>query len=447
MDLRITQTVKAFSYKIKELPTLEGKRETLTGSLSEGGFSASFFNKNDPKVPYIDIDLGIKGLGYINKKNRHWIRNIKNKTGFLNIKIAKAEEVYFKELITTYDNNNIDYIDKDGLVKTYKLKDLLRLTTKLKPRRNKFIAATLLDIAMNRIAIEDSNIVTKSTFEHTSNVYIDGQLKAVIHVDMSILLQLDWPCPYYETWLKRERLWPDLELLSEELKTSYVIAKTSKEEKNNKEATELQYSFTHLESKIMSLLSPNQRTVFYTTKIIFKQWIKPYSEAYLPSFLIKNIILWTCEQNPPHHPLWSFEFEDNFLNTLRYMFVKLKKHIEDGFFAYYFIPQINLIEGLPEELSQEVIATLEDIILNIKNYLPDEESRDRVENWMESMNFTMYRAMEFYKDCETYGGYTAALMFRKHTLNNIKEYIDDKDGHGGIHDHWKEFLSDKKPKT
>ena len=79
---------------------------------------------------------------------------------------------------------------------------------------------------MNRIAIEDSNIVTKSTFEHTSNVYIDGQLKAVIHVDISILLQLDWPCPYYETWLKRQRLWPDLKLFSEELKTSYLITKT-----------------------------------------------------------------------------------------------------------------------------------------------------------------------------------------------------------------------------
>ena len=104
MDLRITQTVQSFGYLLKKSSLVGRKRETLAGSLSEGSFSASFFNEN-----YIDVDLGIKGSGHINKRHQHWIRNIKNKTGFLNIKIEKGTEViYYKEFVAKYIAN-IDY--------------------------------------------------------------------------------------------------------------------------------------------------------------------------------------------------------------------------------------------------------------------------------------------------------------------------------------------------
>lgn len=308
MDLRVTQIVDEIILKLKEEHQSFRERfglvdkQYLAGSLKEGSFSAGFFDaaKSKPQVPSIDIDVGIKGTGFLDKKNRHWIKEIHNKTGFVHIKIEKeTEQAYWKEYVKYYTKNEEiikGTIDKDGYVKTYIIKDQLRKVQRtFRPRACRLMIALFLDIPLGRVDVEQSRSVTKSTYEHTNKIYIDGQLRGIVHMDLPLLLQLDWPCPYYKAWQMRQRLWPDLGLLSTELNTSYLIAKTSREEKNNKEATEFQYSFAYIENKIMSLLTSNQRAVFYTAKIIFKQWIKPYSEVYMPSFLVKNIMFWICE--------------------------------------------------------------------------------------------------------------------------------------------------------
>ena len=461
MDLRISQIVndlvKQKDHLYFHVIDKGSMKETfyLAGSLREGSFSTSFFNTNKNnvnEVPSIDIDVGLKGSGLMDKKYRHCIIDIENKTGFVFIKIQnETEKIYWKEFIKSYNTLSQseiifnETIGEDGYIKTYKLKDHLRkMKRNFKPRSWRLIVACLLDILLERISVDQTRNVTKSTYEHTNTIYVDGQTKGIIHVDISILMQLDWPCPYIKAWKKRQRLWPDLQLLKKELDTSYVIAKTSREEKNNKEAIEFQYSFPNVEFKIMSLLSSNQRTVFYTAKVVFKQWIKPYSEVYLPSFLIKNIILWMCEQNPPDHSLWDFHSEDDFMRVLRYIFVKLKEHLKDGLLPYYFIPQINLIEGIPAKLSQVVIAKLEDITLNVKTYFADNEKRvTTVGNLMKSMDVVLYRLMDFYEGSERLGSYTYLVTSTKHVINNIAEYVENKDGYDGDHRIWKQFLSRK----
>ena len=457
MDLRISQIVNDLVKQKDHLHVIDKRlmKDTfyLAGSLREGSFSTSFFNttkNNVNEVPSIDIDVGLKGSGFVDKKYQHCIVDIENKTGFVFIKMRnETEKIYLKEFIKSYNTLGDEIfdtvLDKDGYLKTYKLKDHLRKAEKnLRPRTWRLLVACLLDILLERIVVDQTRTVTKSTYEHTNTIYVDGQTKGIIHVDMSILMQLDWPCPYIKPWKKRQRLWPDLQLLKKELDTSYVIAKTSREEKNNKDAIEFKYSFSDVEYKIMSLLSSNQRTVFYTAKVVFKQWIKPYSETYLPSFLIKNIILWMCEQNPPDHSLWDFHSEDDFMRVLRYIFVKLKEHLKDGLLPYYFIPQINLIEGIPAKLSQVVIAKLEDITLNIKTYLADNERRvTAVGNLLKSMDVILYRLMDFAEGSKRLGAYTYLARWTKHVINNIVEYVENKDGFDGPHRKWNEFLSRK----
>ena len=457
MDLRVTQIVDGVMLKLKQenrpfherLGTLD--KQYLAGSLREGSFSANFFNavKTYPQVPSIDIDVAITGSGFLDKKHRHWIKDIKNKTGFVHIKIEKeTEKVEWKEFLKYYtedDQIHKQTINKDGYVKTYTIKDHFRKRQRtFRPRTCRLIIALFLDIPLRRVGVEQSRSVTKSTYEHTNNIIIDGQLRGIIHMDLPLLLQLDWPCPYYDAWRNRQRLWPDLELLSTELNISYLIAKTSRKEKNNTEATEFQYSFAYIENKIMSLLSSNQRTVFYTTKIIFKQWIKPYSEVYLPSFLVKNTMFWICEQTPADHHLWDFRTEKDFMNALRYLFIQLKGYLKDGFLPYYFIPQINLIEGIPPKLSQEAIATLDVLTLNVKNYLPGDESRVVVANWMTALDFVLYRAMDFIDASKNFGTHVAFVMSGKHAINNVVEYVNNKDGYRGSHSRWKTFLSQLK---
>ena len=76
---------------------------------------------------------------------------------------------------------------------------------------------------------------------------------------------------------------------------------------------------------------------------------------------------------------------------MRYFFKKLKSYFKDGFLPYYFIPDINLIDGLPEELSVKVLATLEGLLVaKDTHFLPDNENRDRVVSWMDSMERFLY---------------------------------------------------------
>ena len=141
----------------------------------------------------------------------------------------------------------------------------------------------------------------------------------------------------------------------------------------------------------MALLSTNQRTLFYTAKIVFKKWIQPLSDVYLPSFLVKNTMFWIYEQAPPEDHLWKFLSNKDFLTTLHYFFTKLRKYFREGFLPYYFIPEINLLEGVPKEILEEVITTLR--VLLVEKYmdvLPDDRHRKLVESWMGSMELALY---------------------------------------------------------
>ena len=50
-----------------------------------------------------------------------------------------------------------------------------------------------------------------------------------------------------------------------------------------------------------------------------------------------------------------------------------------------------MIDGLPEELSVKVLATLEGLLVaKDTHFLPDNENRDRVVSWMDSMERFLY---------------------------------------------------------
>ena len=68
----------------------------------------------------------------------------------------------------------------------------------------------------------------------------------------------------------------------------------------------------------------------------------------------------------------------------------------NGFMPYYFIPDVNLIEGLPDELFENVLATLKYLsVVKDKRFLPDNKSRDLAEGWMDSMERFLHEFDDF----------------------------------------------------
>ena len=448
MDQKLTSVSHLVDSVKDSFQEIFGKLHTsgfsLTGSLKQGGFSTNFFKaeSGNRKIPTLDIDIVVSGWSYIDKKHRHCIKDF-NKTGFVRVEVTPSE-AYWRMFFTSFSLNlelMEGIINEMCYLKTYAVKELLILSKSLRSTHHRLWLSVILDIPLRKVDVKQSRKVTKSTSEQTNEIYLDGELKGILHMDMSILFRLDWSCRYNEIWQKRKRLWPDVQMLSEELNISYLIAKTSREEKRNKNATEFKYSFSHIENKIMSLLSQNQRTVFYTVKAIFKLYVKPHSEVYLPSFLVKNTLLWICEQTPPDHPLWKCKTEQDFLNTLRHFFVRLMRNFKDGFLPYYFIPEINLIEGIPEEISSNVLATLEQLTLDIKSHLPYKESRAIVKSWLDSMSNALYRTIDLIEAVKTFGPYVGILNSGKYAINNIIEYVNVEEGN---HISLKNILSNKR---
>ena len=136
--------------------------------------------------------------------------------------------------------------------------------------------------------------VTKATYLQKYFFYIRRKFYLFLSFDIAITIRLAWMSTYIKRWTKRKRLWPSLETLASELNTSFIIAKPSAEEKNNKLTKELRYSFSHIERKIISMQSNEQRVVYFISKTIFYGSLKPLDPEKVQSFLLKNTMLWFC---------------------------------------------------------------------------------------------------------------------------------------------------------
>ena len=408
------------------------RRHLILGSLKEGSFSASFF-KIDLQVPTIDFDFGLK-TRHIGREHRFIIKET-NKTGFIRLMVKTTEDQdffmsIFQEFISKKTRINIleQIIDKQYFVKSNKLKEYLQKSKALTQLDYELAIAISLDIPVWRVKVKQIRRVTKSSAEQTNEIYLDDVLKTILHIDFPILIPLDWPCTYVKVWQKRQRKWPDLELLSEEMKISYLIAKTSREEKNNINATQFQYSFAHIEHKIITLLSTNQRTLFYTAKIIFKKLIQPLSEVYFPSFLVKNTMFWICEQTPPDDPLWDFISDKEFLTSLGYFFKKLMGYFKEGFLPYYFIPELNLLDSLPDKLSEKALQKFQNLNANITQYIfqNNVNKTEIAEQWMNSIMLVLYRIEDFLETVKRYGLPIAVFTHSKIALNSFSSNFREK---------------------
>ena len=153
-----------------------------------------------------------------------------------------------------------------------------------------------------------------------------------LSTDIALIIQLDWQTKFIRRWIKRPKVWPNMHDLSTVTNVTYVISKTSHEEKNLTESTEFRYSFAHIERKIVSLQSKSQRLVYYIAKSIFNRWIKPIDSNVVTSFMLKNTMLWMCEKYSPENEIWGSEIETKkILNIISKLYSNLLKNLKENY--------------------------------------------------------------------------------------------------------------------
>jgi len=252
----------------------------VSGSLMEGCFSPSFFAGNGSLktggtlAMDIDAEMNIAELPDIYRKCV--IDDIN--PGFTQMQVMN-NGCDFSERVDFSIENKSDVMDKDGFLLPNKVKDyILRTTTNKVHNQIPFNTnieklSAFFQAPIDVISFYEN--VTKATYLQQYHLYVQDKFYLFLSFDIATTFRLAWMSNYTKIWMKRKRLWPRLELLTSELNTSYIITKPSYEQKNNKLTRELRYSFSHIERKIISMQSNEQRVVYFISKTIFYSWVKP----------------------------------------------------------------------------------------------------------------------------------------------------------------------------
>lgn len=356
----------------------------LVGSLYEGGFFARFF-KRQQKQPTtknsaddsvnraIDVDLELT-IDKLPPEKRHCLGDVAKKPGFVTFDYSLDKcSIKHKEFT---EDVQLEVL-KDGKLKTNEVKRIVLDSNRLYEhdcpiRIIKFIFAYIYQTHAESVQVYDIHEeITKATTTFSLVTKVGDHPEMRFGIDIALTVETMWTPDVTIRWMRRPRNWTNLiAQLDEELRHSYVIFKTSNEEKNNSETNELRYSFAHLERAIVRLQNPTQRLIYAIFKtLIYRELLIGDLEDTMSSYIGKTVMLWLCDQHPPSDPLWDND-DHSILRVLHILFGEIQKAFSTGFLPYYFIPEINVIGHISSGVKGAALRKLQLLVNDIEGYLP-----------------------------------------------------------------------------
>ena len=323
----------------------------LTGSLNQGSISASFFEVHDPSSnpDYITIDLDSQIISNITLREDCLV-DIKEKPDNLRIKSQCFTNIRHRLL-----GNPLD----DGEFATsYRFKEWARKRLKLGPDRIDF------GWTIDRQEIK----LTKATTRGEGLVTLEDGLKVNVEIDFASLFMLNFTHPLTKQFQKRTKYDLPYDLTSR----SYVMAKTSHEEKHNINSTEWSHSFSFIEDYIFTeIFSNTHKLIHLICKSIFKRELAPLDGDKMTSYIIKTLILWRFENKTFDD--WDWENQSKIWKEVRLLYMDFVDVLEKGFLPSYFVPQTNIIKYLDNNLREKAIEKIQYILPNLQTLIGVEE--------------------------------------------------------------------------
>ena len=132
---------------------------------------------------------------------------------------------------------------------------------------------------------------------------------------------------------------------------------------------DFRYTFSHIERKLMSMLSQQQMFVYFLFKSIFYKHVKSLRPDVIQSYCCKTVMLWTCEKFDPHNLFWGENWEST-VQAVLYLFKELSAAFHRGILQNYFIKQINVIDNLPKRLKDVLTQKIKTVISDIYKFIP-----------------------------------------------------------------------------
>ena len=357
-----------------------------SGSIRQGSISSSLFNPNcrengDKICKQVDIDIIC--ISDMELKTPSCLEDVQGKLGLVAIRSH-----CFKFLPDIGYNYTQEFL-KHFYVKKFMLELMSILEAKELNNLNQLFQAYLRHRKrqFNKITIYPKSIISKATSQRYFSVYIDNKIFLTVNMDFAFVIKTKFTPNILKEFSERT----SYNLSRSVLDHLFIVAKSSHEEKSNKNTTEWSYSFCHIENHIFTdVFTDTHNLIFLVTKSIFKKHIQPLNNNLLTSYLMKTISFWRFENEKCSQDDW---FDDAMiLSQTHNLFKDLKRFLEKGFLPMYFIPKLNLIERMDTKLRKNVIGVIDHKILksSFQELFDVEELKDAHELLQELKSAIIY---------------------------------------------------------
>ena len=353
-------SIKTFEVQAREIE--------LSGSVVEGAMTARIFQVD--KDLELEVDL-MYNVFTIQQELSHLLEPVKDKPGFVCLPfcLLPADRIdwYVNRCATKFLERHaseqhsleqlLHYISPLAIRNNWKcindqisspsntsdicnrMRDLLGLDSAFAP-----------DVKINNSLTETTaawEIVPQGMFRSLLGV---GSYDWVPAVDLAF-----WPRQASD-WIIRSRVCPPHDTIQSIVHEGcHVVPRTSP---GGDVHSEWRLSFSHPEATLAKMRSREQQETYYFFKIFFYRYLKCIESSEtegkpLYSYIIKTTMLWACEELHPEDKIWA-----SLENSIQMLLFKLLGSLELGLLSHYFIPEINLLERIGEDVRNQCIAVI-----------------------------------------------------------------------------------------
>ena len=346
----------------------------LSGSVVEGATTARIFQVN--KELEIEIDL-MYNYATIFQEQSHLLEPVKDKPGFVRLPfcLLRADDIdeyidWVKRFLAQPENEQYsleqmrqyisplviratskvvnDHVDVSDFLNY--MRDIYGLDSADGPNHKRNVSLT------ETTAAEEWFVSQQNTCHLRVPQYVmSADIVPAVHLPF-------WP-PQASDWITRYRLWPPHDTIQSIVDEGcQLVPRTSP---GGDVHSEWRLSFSRPEATLANLRSMEQKHAYYFFKMFFYRYLKCVESSEtdgktLFSYVIKTIMLWACEELHPKDKIWT-----SLEKSVQLLLFKLLGSLEEGLLSHYFIPEINLLEGVSENVKKQCVTFINRWISNV----------------------------------------------------------------------------------
>ena len=343
-DDSFRESYRKWDDRIEELSGICRSESHRSGSSVEGAMLARCFQNKD-NWREIEVDVMFK-VFCIPQERSHLLEPVNEKPGFIRLPLNK-ELLYshvYNECVKMHLEHNMDVSYSPGIIPQY-ISPIVIRDTWLEQHRNSQKEHSILK--------KNTTFSKTATTVEERNIF-GGLFDLSVDIVPAVRLHF-WPLQA-AVWIIRPRLWPPQTTIQSIVNNGCQVVPRSSP--GGDEHTEWRLSFSIPEVILAQLRTNEQKQVYYFFKMFFYRYLKcvessePEGKA-LYSYVIKTTMLWAQEEIPPADSIWA-----SLENSVQMLLYKLLGSLETGFLPHYFIPEINLLERIGQDVKNQCIGII-----------------------------------------------------------------------------------------